>query len=138
MIGALWHRWFDSREHRRAREVAEQNYSRTLVRVTKLSAENAELRRDLTAATARADAFEQTLGATDTALKDAKGRCKELERLLDERDEADRVRARIADGHAEVSRLPVPDSRDRKALTRLEDENAELRALREQCLKEHR
>lgn len=137
MIGALWGRWFDAREHRRAREIAEQNYSSALVRVTKLSAQCADLRLKLAAATGRAEAQDSMLAATETVIADGKARIRDLERQLDEIAASKAVADQVALAHAEVSRLPVPDPGDRKALTRLEDENEKLRAHREHCLKEH-
>ena len=45
MIAALWHRWFDAREYRRALRIAEGNYSRTLARFVEVRSENETLRR---------------------------------------------------------------------------------------------
>lgn len=134
MIGALWGRWFDAREFRRARDVAEQNYQRVLIRVAELVSENSALRRG----SAAADALDLTLGATQAALDEAKGRIKELERRLDDIAAEKSKAFAIVDRHADVSKLPPAPNRDREALHRLTDENETLRAHREHCLKEHR
>lgn len=138
MIGDLWARWFDSREFRRARDVAERNYSSALVRLTKVSAECAELRRENARLSSAADALDLTLGASEAALDDAKKRVKALERQLDELAAAKVVEHRIVDLHTEASKLPAVPNRDRENLYKLTDENETLRAYREHCLKEHR
>lgn len=44
MIGALWHRWFDSREHRRALRIAEQNHRDALILLAVEKRTNRQLR----------------------------------------------------------------------------------------------
>lgn len=145
MIG-LWHRWFDSRGHRAAREVAERNYGRTLITVAELRAENVKLRRanarlavagDAEAAD-RAEALEERAVNAEKALADAKHRVRDLERQLDELTLANVRAHRVVDQHAEVSALPPALTRDRQALSRLEDELAESRVLIEECRRNHR
>lgn len=137
MIVALWHRWFDSREHRRAREVAERNYGRTLVTVAKLRTENEELRRagaradgDAKAAD-RAEVWEERAHNAEKALADARQRVRDLERQLDELTLANVTAHRVVDQHAQVSALPPALTRDRQALSRLEDGLATAREIEE-------
>jgi hypothetical protein len=115
---ALWHRWFDSREHRRAREVAEANYSHALVRVgtlrrraTVLTGELAEVTRERDALAEAADGH---IGLLHEDLTNAR------------RSYADALR--VADQHAEVSKLPATLTRDRANANALAAENADLRA----------
>lgn len=108
MIG-LWHRWFDSREHRRAREASD-----------------------------RAEALEERALNAERALADSKQRARDLERQLDELTLAKLAEHRVLDQHAQVSALPPALTRDRQALSRLEDELAAARELIEKCGREHR
>ena len=141
MIAALWHRFFDVRRHRKARERAEGNYSRALVREAELARENKDLRQAndrLAVAAGGADALDDTLGATQRALDEAKARIKALEVQLDE-VAAENVKAhRIVDLHAQVSALPPALTRDREALSRLSGELADARVRIEKCEREHR
>lgn len=146
MIAALWHRWFDAREHRAARERAEQNYSAALVRELALKAENTRLLRanarlavDGDAAAAdRAEALEERAVNAERALADSKQRVRDLERQLDELTLAKLAEHRVLDQHAQVSALPPALTRDRQALSRLEDELAAAREQIEKCGREHR
>lgn len=132
MIAALWHRWFDTREHRRALRVAERNYARTLVTVAELRTENEKLRRT------NAGDLSDTLAATQGVLDEAKARIKALEAQLDEVAAANVKTHRIVDLHAQVSALPPALTRDREALNRLSAELAEARVRIEKCEREHR
>lgn len=140
MIG-LWHRWFDAREHRAARERAEMNYSRALVREAELGAENEKLRRTNArlAVTAegggriadRFEVLEERAVNAERALADSKQRVRDLERQLDELTLAKLAEHRVLDQHAQVSALPPALTRDRQALSRLEDGLATAREIEE-------
>lgn len=151
MIAALWHRWFDSREHRRAREAAEANYGQTLVREAfakrRLATTEgllAEVTRERDALAGAADGHIGLLHEELTnvrksyaeALDTISGLRRQVEELRTEKDPA--TVERIADQHAEVSKLPPALTRDRQALARLEDELAAARERIEQCEREHR
>lgn len=141
MIAALWHRWFDSREHRKARERAEANYSRALVREAELVTENKELRRTnarLAVAAGGADALDDTLGSTQVALIEAKQRIKDLQRQLDQVAAQNVTAHRLVDLNAQASALPPALTRDRENAVRMAADLAEARRQLEKCQEEHR
>lgn len=140
MIG-LWHRWFDAREHRRAREIAERARVVALRTAARTADENADLRRaNARLAVALADAekaaaledpakfWRELADQRDKALLAAGGRVEELQRQL----------AAAWDRQLVPAPAAAPTSRDRENAVRLSDENARLRALVELCEKEHR
>lgn len=45
MIAALWHRWFDTREYRRALRISQQNYRDCLIKLAGERQLNRRLRR---------------------------------------------------------------------------------------------
>lgn len=148
MIAALWHRWFDSREHRRAREVAEQNYSQALIRVADLGRQLSEVRLEHGAAVRRLDETaadrDAIAGALDghndrlyealanarAAHRDALDTITTMRRQIEDLTrQHDPVAAqKIADQYAQVSKLPPSPNRDRANAVRLSGQNSALRA----------
>jgi hypothetical protein len=138
---ALWHRWFDSREHRRAREVAEANYSHALVRVGTLRRRAAVLTGELAQMTRERDALAEVadghigllhedLTNARRSYADALDTISGLRRELEARAAVPNPKTdlRVADQHAEVSKLPATLTRDRANANALAAENADLRA----------
>lgn len=129
-MAGLWHRWFDAREYRRALQIAERNYAYQLGRTVEMD----RLRAD---AVIRASNLRADLDAAIKLHAQEKERGDGLLKQLEALQHVDQVRASVAARHEDVSKLP-PQSEDRKALTRLEDENDRLRAQNERLIAELR
>jgi hypothetical protein len=121
-------RALDVREARAARQRAEEAYRHVLGVLAGQTRDRSEVDDgDLLAADARIAALDEQLRNALKAHREVLDRCAALEKQLDEYARKNATAHTIAAGHREVSKLPPALTRDREALSRLEDENARLR-----------